>query len=458
MKIFSNKTTTTDTQFLQLYNNEKRMAETSKELLDIVAGLSSFDVGLSHIFDNLIHYASQLTDLSSSNLAIIEETTAGMNQAHHSIDHASTVLDEISQRSNQVLSSNREGQQMLVEATRLKEEVVRDTQETNDKIIQLAELATEVGHIVQSVRDIANQTNLLALNASIESARAGELGKGFAVVAEEIRSLADNTKENLNGMTGFVQKIQAAATEGTDSMQRTIRSTQDMSTKLSLVSETFTGNAALLNNVVTDIQDVTTSMQRVRTAAESINTALGQSSENAEALAVMSKNIHDDASESTGFISSISSIDDKLSKITAQMYQGLITGDHTITNQEFHVTLEKAQTAHKKWMETLKKIVDGKSMLPLQTVSSKCAFGHFYYAMPVTNPMISSKWQQIAPVHKELHSTGGKVLEAIKNGNMAQARSLYEKADALSRDIIQMMQDVNNIVDEMSRKNTKIFG
>ena len=66
----------------------------------------------------------------------------------------------------------------------------------------------QVNGLTNDILNISSQTNLLALNASIEAARAGEAGRGFAVVAEQIRQLADSSRETAN----HIQQINGIVT------------------------------------------------------------------------------------------------------------------------------------------------------------------------------------------------------------------------------------------------------
>ncbi|EPE60525.1 HAMP domain protein [Exiguobacterium sp. S17] len=83
-----------------------------------------------------------------------------------------------------------------------------ETRMTGESITALKHQSDEIALITEVIQSITDQTNLLALNAAIEAARAGEQGKEFAVVAEEVRKLAEQSKQSAARIAGLIESIQ----------------------------------------------------------------------------------------------------------------------------------------------------------------------------------------------------------------------------------------------------------
>lgn len=72
---------------------------------------------------------------------------------------------------------------------------------------------SEIRSVSEKISDISLRTNLLAVNASIEAARAGPAGRGFDVVAQEVRDLANRSKDYVGEIDALVGQLDGMLSE-----------------------------------------------------------------------------------------------------------------------------------------------------------------------------------------------------------------------------------------------------
>ena len=96
-----------------LVSQGSRMADSSKQVLEAVSTLSTFDVKLAHMSTGLMNASGLLSDLSESNLAVVEETTATISQVNDNIDATTDTLQALAEQSEDLAQKNNESREVL---------------------------------------------------------------------------------------------------------------------------------------------------------------------------------------------------------------------------------------------------------------------------------------------------------------------------------------------------------
>ncbi|KAA0247852.1 MAG: hypothetical protein EDM75_14275, partial [Chlorobiota bacterium] len=144
----------------------------------------------------------------------------------------------------------------------------------SDNILKLSERSRLIGEIIAAVNDIAEQSNLLAVNASIEAARAGEQGKGFAVVAQEIRNLAEQSKQSTSQVRLILQDIQNFVNSAVLSTEQASKALEDGIKTANQAGEVITELAKSIELAFDASLQITSSNQQQQIGMDQIATAM----------------------------------------------------------------------------------------------------------------------------------------------------------------------------------------
>lgn len=226
-------------------------------------------------FNNLFNEMTTAEEDMSSNVNAISENiisqadrmqmiTAELDEISNEIGHIFTNIEGLTASADTMQDCNKSVETYITELIKLNEEnscsieKVREQTELTNRSAMNIRTATDI------IASISNQTNLLALNASIEAARAGEAGKGFAVVAEEIRKLADQSKES-------TEQINESVNELIDNAQFSVEITQKVTTAFVEQTEKINHTSGLFDSLRKEVDQVADAIGGIESEVRSLN-------------------------------------------------------------------------------------------------------------------------------------------------------------------------------------------
>jgi len=224
---------------------------------------------------------SQHTANASEQSAAATETTATMEELRAITEQVSVKMSEMLEAARASASASEEGREAMATIV----VGMRDIREKSDgvaqEILTLSEQTQQIGDITSLVNDLADRSNLLALNASIEAAKAGEQGKGFQVVANEVRSLAEQSKEatvRIRATLGEIQRAANAAVLTTEQGTKVAETGEEQARRTGELIEQL-GDA--LRRVDQAAEQVSASSQEQRAGIEQVTQAMQEISRGA---------------------------------------------------------------------------------------------------------------------------------------------------------------------------------
>jgi methyl-accepting chemotaxis protein len=251
-----------------------------KSLREINSGIRESVNVLTASASQILAATTEVAAGAAETATAVSETTSTVEEVKQTAQVSSDKARYVSDTAQKTVQVSQVGKKSVEETLAAMNRISEQMELVAEGIVKLSEQGQAIGEIMATVNDLAEQSNLLAVNAAIEAAKAGDHGKGFAVVAQEVKSLAQQSKQatgQVRTILGDFQKATSAAVmateQGSKAVEAGLRQSTEAGESIRKLSDSISEAAQAATQIAASNQQQRVGMDQVAQAMESIKLA-----------------------------------------------------------------------------------------------------------------------------------------------------------------------------------------
>ena len=313
-------------------------------------------------------------------------------------------------------------------------EKIEATMEKTNEVRKIMDLvnkeAKRIDDMVEIIENVADRTNLLALNASIEAARAGEHGRGFSVVADEIKKLAESTKEQVEFIRNVVFSLTTEISRTSKALDEAAVSFENSKSYIDSAVESINGINGVLETIGNSFTEISANIEEQTAATEEM-------AGNLMVINEKTGNLRENTLKTGDAFYKISKM---LDEVRIKAYEEADCINH-------EAQIQVCISDHLMWRWRVYNMLLGYEQFDERSVGThhECRLGKWVDSQVITDPRVKELILKLEEPHARLHDLAKEAIRAYNKGDRSGAEKALEAMDSTSEEVVKILNQLKTV-------------